>query len=125
MFHRVKIAISTKFYLYGYVILIPHVNYIRLCPGKKPHCQSKISGFFFLFFYVRKRVKIAFELCKIDHLYLLFYFGIKNALVVILRDHIYPQELTPHNFIDLASHVGLILPPNYCQLGCITKELDL
>ena len=81
--------------------------------------KSKISIF------KRKRVKITPELCKIDHLYHLLHFGIKNTPDIILRDQIYPQELTPDIFIDLASHVRLILSPKHYQLGFITKELDL
>ncbi|KAG5613603.1 hypothetical protein H5410_024884 [Solanum commersonii] len=72
-----------------------------------------------------KRVKIAPELYEIDHLYPSLHFGIKNTLAVILRDHKYPQELTPQIFVDVASHVELILPPKRCQLGFTTKELDL
>ena len=49
----------------------------------------------------------------------------QKCRAVILRDLIYSQELTTHIFIDLASHVGLILPLKHCQQGFITKELDL
>jgi len=74
-------------------------------------------------FFFYGKVKIATAIYEIDHLYPSLHFGIKNAPAVILRDHKYPQELTPQIFVDVASHVGLILPPKRCQLGFTTKEL--
>ncbi|KAG5584457.1 hypothetical protein H5410_044891 [Solanum commersonii] len=46
--------------------------------------------------------------------------GIKNT-PVIPRDHKYLQELTTQIFSDVASHMGLIPPRKYCQLGFTTK----
>lgn len=46
-------------------------------------------------------VKIVPELCEIDQLYHLLYFGIKNAPVFVSRDHKSPQELTTQIFYRL------------------------
>lgn len=66
-------------------------------------------------------IKIISKLYKIDYLYFLSYFEIKNIIVIISKDHKYLQKLTFQIFTDVTSHVELIPPPKCChQKGGLT-----
>lgn len=86
---------------------------------------SLLCTFFLTFYFIRKKIKIIFNLCERDYLYPSIYFGIKKTSNFILGDHKYLQELKFQFFSDVTCHMRLIHPPQRCQLRLATKELDL